>query len=200
MSSSKQKAMRSVRLEIIAWSALLLGLFLINTGYTSADLFAERNVHAKATATTLSMGVLNTANNKKADRLFDTTDMVPEGFDVGALRVKKLGKMDFTYRISPVQVAGDQAFCDALDIEVWKKTEVVYTGTLSQLHVDSTITTTKPDDWVFFVKFDHNDPSLKNKSCTFDIRFKTYRGTDIENTHGFYSRSFIHNTITSGTW
>lgn len=193
--------MRSLRIELISCFALLLGLFLLHTGYTSADIFAERRVTASIRATTLAMGVLHSANNRPADRLFTIDDMVPDGFDVAALRVKKLGKMGFTYRISPHDMSGDIELCEALNIEVWKKTEVVYTGKLQDMIVDSTLTTTKPDDWIFLASLGSDGNSLKNKSCTFDIRFKTYKGNAVEALTGFFSRRYIRNTVsTAQNW
>ncbi len=193
--------MRNLRLQLIAWSTLLLGLFLINTGYTSADLFAERRVSASFSAATLVMNVLKTANNKKADTLFTTYDMVPDGFEVGALRVKKGGKMGFQYRMSTRQLAGDTALCDKLQIEVWKKTESIYNGALKDLRIDSTLDTSKPDDWVYFVRLDDTNKALAHLTCTFDLRFKTYTSTsDVESTKGLYSATNIHNTVTTGTW
>lgn len=193
--------MRNLRLQLIAWSTLVLGLFLLNTGYTSADLFAERRVQASFSATTLLMHILKPASNKKADVLFATYDMVPDGFDVGALRVKKGGKMGFHYRMSARQLAGDSVLCDKLQIEVWKKTESVYNGALKDLRIDSTLETSKPDDWVYFIRLDEDDKALRKRTCTFDIRFKTYTSSsDVENTQGLFSASNIHNTVTTGTW
>ncbi len=193
--------MRSLRIELISCFALLLGLFLLHTGYTSADIFAERRIASHIRATTLAMGVLQSANNREADRMFATDDMVFDGFDVAALRVKKLGKMGFKYRISPHDMSGDSALCEALDIEVWKKTDVVYAGKLTDMIVDSTLTTSKPDDWIFLLSLGSDDAALKDKSCTFDIRFKTYNGNNVESTSGFFSRRYIHNRVsTAQNW
>ena len=86
--------MLSLRIQSVFFIMLFLALFLLNTGHTDADLFAERIVNNNHfSATTLSFSQRHTANNSYIDQLFRTINIQPEGFDLGAVRIKKDGKL-----------------------------------------------------------------------------------------------------------
>lgn len=117
----------SVRSQIVFTTLLILGLFLLNTGHTDADIFAERTVRGNAfTATTLDFSQRHSANNSQLNLMFNTQGYLPEGFDLRGLRIKKEGKMDFRYRIKTVIKNGDTNFCNSLSLQLIQNWQAKY--------------------------------------------------------------------------
>lgn len=192
--------MLSHRTQSIFFIFLFLALFLINTGYTDADLFAERIVRNNHfSATTLSFSQRHTANNGYINQLFRTINFQPEGFDLGAVRIKKDGKLNFKYRLKTIKISGDDNLCQNLTLDVMQKGNYKYQGKLMEFVLDSNINDSKPEDWIFFVGLDDDSNTLKNKTCEFNFYFKTWRD-DPESKKGFYAERSLYNIISSGSW
>ena len=193
--------MLSSRTKIILIIILFISLFLIYTDRTDADLVAERTVkNNKFTATTLSFSQRHTANNSHILMLFRTMGIQPDGFDVGAVRIKKDGKLNFKYHMKTVKVNGDDGFCQALNIQVMQKGVFKYQGKLVDLSLDSNVDNSNPQNWIFFISLDDDSTSLQNKNCEFNFDFKTWRNTPDQNLGGFYAQRLLHNNISSGNW
>jgi hypothetical protein len=179
---------------------LVLALFLLNTSRTDADLFAERIVRSNHfSATTLSFSQRHTANNSYINQLFRTINIQPEGFDLGAVRIKKDGKLNFKYRLKTIKTNGDNSFCQALTLDVMQKGIYKYQGKLMDFIFDSNINDSQPQDWIFFIGLTDDNISLKNKTCEFNFYFKTWRN-DPESKKGFYAERSLYNIISSGSW
>lgn len=193
--------MLSLRIRIILIFLLIMAYFLINTGYTDADIFAERIVqHNRFSAMTLNFSALNSANNNPVSYLFRTNGMQPGGFDLSAVRIKKSDGMNFKYRLKVSNTIGDDVLCKSLKVEVLQRNwSIKYEGKLGDLIIDSIIDSDAPNDWIFFISFDDDDNALQNKICEFSFDFKTYRDNPDE-TGGIYAERLVNNTIYSGTW
>lgn len=187
----------NTKYKIILFAVFFISFFLTFTLYTSADLRAQRIVPVKFIATTLSFGQQHTANNSPIDSLFNTVGIRPGGFDVKAVRIQKTGKMNMKYRLTMIKTGGSDLFCNELNLQVLYKGTQKYEGKLKDVAIDSQLQGTERDDWIFFVSFDNENPSLKNKNCEFDFQFKTYRDNPSEQTTGFYAIKKIGNVITS---
>jgi len=106
----------STRSQVVFTILLILGLFLLNTSHTDADIFAERTVRGNAfTATTLDFSQRHSANNSQLNLLFNTQGYLPDGFDLRGVIIKKEGKMDFRYRMKTVVKNGDPDFCNSFE-------------------------------------------------------------------------------------
>lgn len=191
--------MLSTRKKITLLCVMIIGLFLLKTEYTDADLTAERAVSHKYKVSTLQIGQLHTANNKKINTLFRTYDIVPDGFDVGSVRIKKDGQLDFKYHIKTEILSQDATLCNGLSIEILKGRTQQYKGSLNTVSVFSEINNNKKEDFIFFVSLESNNANLKNKQCDFNIVFKTYR-TNPEEKKGLWSETKLNNIVTSGNW
>lgn len=192
--------MLSQRTQVIFYIFLFLSLFLLNTGHTDADIFAERVVRANHfSMSTLSFSSRHTANNSYISSFFRTTGFQPEGFDLEAVRINKDGILNFKYRLKTVKINGDDNFCQALDLEVMQKGSYKYQGKLMDFIYDSTVNDSKPQDWIFFILLNDDSSSLKNKTCEFDFYFKTWR-EDPESKKGLYAERKLYNIISSGSW
>lgn len=192
--------MLSTRTQTVCAVAIVLALFLFNTGHTDADIFAERIVRNNHfSATTLSFSERHTANNSAITQLFRTINLQPEGFDLGAVRIKKEGKLNFKYRLKTVKTNGDDTFCQSLHLDVMQKGIYKYQGKLMDVSIDATVDNDKPQDWIFFVGLDDTSSTLQNKTCEFNFYFKTWRN-DPDSKKGLYAERNLYNIITSGSW
>jgi hypothetical protein len=192
--------MLSSRTYTILVIILLVGYFLIHTQKTDADLVAERVVtDNRFTATTLSFSSRHTANNTTLETFFNTNGFLPNGFDVKGVRIKKEGKLNFKYKVRAVKTSGSDLLCGALELTVMQEWQKKYEGPLLNFSQDSIIDSEVPEDWVFFLSLNEKSLDLKNKSCQFELVFKTYR-TDPESRAGFFAERKLTNSITSGSW
>lgn len=189
------------RIKIALTIIIFLGIFLIHTQYTDADIFAERNVQGNSfRATTLNFTVRNTINNAIIPALFNTTQIQPEGFDLGALKIKNESEKNIKYRLKVKKINGDEEFCNTLNIQVMTKSWTQkFNGKLMNLVVDSTMNSEALDNFIFFVSLDSNNSGLKNKICQFELDFRTYRNNP-EGEAGIYAQRLINNLVTSGYW
>ena len=179
---------------------LIVGLLLSFSGFTDADLVAERLVKGNFfEMTTLSFGSLHTANFSKLPYLFNTSGFKPGGFDIKAVKIKKEGKMDFHYRISAS--LSPSPLCDAFNFKIFDQGfREKYSGKLKDLAFDSQIPETGEEIWILLLELPQNTPSsLQNQSCEFDLIFKTWRNNPQEQ-GGFYAERVLKNTLTSGAW
>lgn len=193
--------MLNVRIKSVLISLMLLGIFLINTQYTDADIFAERNVkNNKFSATALNFFAGNTVNNSSASYLYKTIGILPDGYDFEAIRIKRDENFNFKYHLKAIKANGDNALCDSLNLQVLKRDLTkVFSGKLINLSIDSEISTNNREDWIFLLSLDQDDTNLKNKICEFSFDFKTFRINSSEK-GGIFAQRIITNIVSSGNW
>ena len=189
------------RIKRLALFSIFLYVFLINTKYTSADIFAERMVRNN-NFTTISLDFFTKAshNNNQLTNLFHTLGIQPGGFDLGAVRINANAGDGFKYRAKTVVVNGDSSFCEALKVEVYdRKFNEKFSGRLVDLSLDSQVEKGEMKDFIFLVSLDNNQESIKNKICEFNFDFKTYRDNPDEQ-GGIFAQRKVENIISSGNW
>lgn len=180
---------------------ILLYLFLIKTGYTDADIFAERTVsHNKFSALAIDFSIKNSFNNTTINSLFYSLGIVPSGFDLGALRLKANENNKFSYRVKTIKTNGDDLFCKSLRVKIFDRNFFqIYNGSLADLFFSSRFTNSNPKDFIFFISLDDQNSELKNKICEFNFDFKTYRDNPDEQ-GGIFAQRLINNVISSSNW
>lgn len=185
----------------LALLLIFLYIFLIGAGYTAADIFAERVVvHNSLVATSLDFTVLTSLNRNRITTLFRSIGIEPDGFDMGVLRVKREGVNVFKYQLKTAKTNGDDLFCGKLNLDVRSRTfGKIYSGRVMDLAVNSSLTSGSPNDWVFLVSLDDQDPSLQKKICEFNFDMKTYRDQPGER-GGLFAQRLISNIVSSGIW
>lgn len=193
--------MLNVKVKIIFGFLFLVYILLVNTQYTDADLFAERMVqHNRFSITTLDFSARHSANSGSVSYIFRTIGLQPGGFDLGAVRIKKEGQLDFKYRLKVTKTSGDDSFCSALNVQVLQKNLTSkYQGKLMNLSIDSNITDNVLEDWIFFISLDDKNGALQNKICEFNLDFKTWHNQPDEKS-GIYAQRILNNVISSGNW
>ncbi len=193
--------MLSRRTRIILLIILFTSCFLLNTNRTDADLVAERVVrNNRLTATTLSFSQRHTANDSHLSLLFNTVGLLPGGFDLAAVRLKKEGKLNFKYQLKVNKTGGDDLFCQALKIQVMQQGSFKFEGSLLDLVIQANINEENlQHDWIFFISLEDNNANLRGKNCQFDFYFKTFR-TNPQERKGFYAERTLTNNILSGFW
>jgi hypothetical protein len=125
--------------------------------------------------------------------------MQPNGFDIGAVRIRKEGSLDFKYRMSIQVISQDKTLCNALEMETLLNRDQKYNGSLESLIIDSEINGSERENFIIFINLNSNNAELKNKQCDFNIVFKTYR-TDPAVKKGLWSETVLNNIVTTGNW
>ena len=177
-----------------------MGLVLINTERTDADLVAERRQQDNTfAATTLSFSNRNTANFDVVSWFFTTNHLQPNGYDLHALRVQKDGEMEFNYDIRVTNTNTD-ALCNSLELTILKDFQEVYKGALSATHIERSISKEGFDDLIFMVKLKSNEASLRQKQCNFTLAMKTFKKSSDEKEEGLWAKQELQNSVQTGTW
>jgi len=189
--------MLNIRVRSILIFLIVLFIFLVNTHYTDADIFAERVVRENHfSMTTLDFSTRHSASHSKTSYLFHTVQLQSGGFDVGAIRIKKEGKLGFKYHIKAVKKSGDNEFCNALNIQVLQRNLTPkFEGKLMNLSINSEINNNTPEDWIIFISLDESEDQ-HNKICEFNFNFKTWRDQPGED-KGIYAERILSNTVSS---
>lgn len=194
--------MANIRTKFALLCLISLGLFLIYTGYTDADLFAERNVVRNILkAISRNIFTLTTTSSSPLDQGFVIIGMLPKGFDVHSFRVKKDIQSKMQYVIKPVKTNGDDNLWNELTIDILDgNLNKKYSGKLSQMSLSSTITKDEPDDWIAIIRFDKSDTNLKNKLCEFDLIIRTWEVQSDEEPKGIYAQRKLRSSVSTGNW
>ncbi|MFA5886794.1 MAG: hypothetical protein WC863_03360 [Patescibacteria group bacterium] len=178
---------------------ILLYVFLIKTGYTDADIFAERVVSRnKFSVMTLDFSTKSSFNNSPVTSLFHSLGIQPNGFDLAAAKVKAETDAKFKYHLRAVKTNGDDFFCSQLQVRVFNRNFLeIFSGSL--LNLSFSTANSNPRDFIFFVSLSGQDQALQNKICEFNFDLKTYRDQPDEQ-GGIFAQRLISNVISSGNW
>jgi len=176
---------------------ILFFLFIMNlvfTGTTDADMIVTKEITQNEwSATTLEFSGRDTASGTATNLLFNTVGIRPGGYQIKAIRLQKDGKMDFDYDITSRITAGDPLFCSNLSITIMENWQKKYYGKIDSMSVTRKMEESGKNDWVIILSLDSNDSQNSNKSCSFDLIFKT-NGT------GFSDIKSVENQVSSGDW
>src|SRR3989339_1392906 len=192
--------MLNTRIRIMLLLMMSMGLWMLKTHATSADLVAERKVQGNHfSITTLSFININTANFSQLISFFNTDGIVPGGFDAKTIRIEKDGKMHVQYSLLTIERGGNTNFCHTLDLQIVRRdlTEV-YNGKLMNLSLQDNLQDGDIEEWILFLSLSASDDSLKNKQCDFDLYMRTYRNSPGENFKGIHAKRTLTSTVTSG--
>lgn len=189
--------MGNVHTKVALILILLLGIFLMRTQKTSADIFDEETIRGnKFVATTLEISARNSATFDKETSFFQLNGMRKGGFAVRGLRIKKDGKMNFHYRMSSHINSESGNLCHILNVSVYDRAfHQVYSGELSGFLMDRDIDSSGIDEWIVLLAF-NTDLTGSTHQCNFDIVIKTWR-TSADEKGGFYDKKILQNTITA---
>ncbi len=184
-----------------SWLLILLYIFLIQSNYTDADIFAERTItENRMTAIVLDFSTRKTFNNNITNNLFSSFGFLPGGVDVAGIRIKGETDQDFKYYLKTIRIDGDDNFCENLQVRALDKNfKTIYNGSISDLALQSTISGEGNNYWIFAIGFNNTDANLKNKRCEFDFYFRTYRQNTNEE-GGIFAERKINNVVASGEW
>lgn len=192
--------MLNVKTKIVFVFLIVTGLFLRNTGFTDADLFAQRQVFNNVFSfSTISFSSQNTANNTRQSRIFDVTGIIPQGFAVSSFRLRKDGQLNFKYHIKTNFIGGYQPFCDALSVKLMQDTTFKYRGLLKDIDYSSMLSDNQYHDWVMWLELQSDNADYKNKSCQFEVVVRSWRQNVDEKT-GIFAQQQLLASVTSGNW
>lgn len=196
-SKISKKAVINKKTKFSLILTVLIASVLMFSDVTSADLYVE--VSAKDNnmkATTLQMSTLETSNENNLQSLFQIIGLVPGGFGVKTVRIKKDGIQNFNYQLKSIKVNGDDGLYNGLNLKIMQKDKFIFQGKLSELNQGKTIDSNGKDDWIFFISLDKDVPQSLNKSCEFVFYFKTYRN-NLDETGGLKDEIKLSNFISS---
>lgn len=194
--------MLNVRSRLVLFFLLTVGLFLLYTDRTDADLVAERMVTGnKFSMSTLQLLAGNSYNFVNVGSFFNVLGILPGGFEIHGLRIKKDGKIGFKYSLLTRFTGGDQNACETLQIQALNNWSTKYDGKLLNLKADSDMGANSFDDWVIVVKLPSGaTAAVANKTCNFELVAKTWKNSSTENRVGFWSERVLTNIVTIASW
>lgn len=148
---------------------IIVGIILITTKVTDADLIAIEYIRDHIfMATTLDFSHRQTANDFPTSTLFNVTGLIPGGFQVESVRIKKEGVLNFDYQIT-TEVSGTQSsLCRQLELKVFHNWQSVYSGQLLDFALHGSVDELGADNLVLAIIL----PSEANVSGSCDFNFK----------------------------
>lgn len=181
--------------------SIFLYIFLLTARHTTADIFAERLVrNNQFKVITLDFLSIASYNQTKIDNLFDTNQILPNGYDIKSIRIKNESTQDLKYITKIKSIGNNDILCKNLNLEITDRTfKNIYTGQLLNMSLNKVLEINQTEDWIFIISLDNNLNTLSNKTCEFEIEIKSYRDESNES-GGIYAKRIIRNTITSGQW
>lgn len=185
------------------WLKLLIFAFFIlvaSTKVTDADLIAIEKIRDNFfKALTLDISNKQTANNYPTSQLFNVTGIVPGGFQVESVRIQNDGEIQPNFRIIANKTAGDDTFCNVLNLRILHNWQTVYNAKLMTFSYESTLSNKNYDDLIFIISLDQDIAPLNNRTCQFNFIVYTIQGGDNQQI-GFYDEEVLQNVINSGAW
>lgn len=179
------------------WPKLLvlcIGLILVYSQFTDADFIVRKYLRDNIfRATTLDFSNRQTANEFPTSTLFNITGLIPGGFEISSIRVKKEGEQHFNYQIHP-EITQSSLLCEQLEIAVLTKDLVsLYSGSLINLSLHSSVSQDY-DDLIIMVML--NNDVGKNKRCDFNLVIET-QNQDGQIKQGLWDEEILSNFISS---
>ncbi|MCF7820217.1 MAG: hypothetical protein K9M44_01965 [Candidatus Pacebacteria bacterium] len=181
--------------------SIFLYIFLINSQYTDADIFAERIVKENFfSAVSLDFKTKASFNNYDINNLFYITGALPYGFDVEALKIESSTEREFKYNIRTIKRGGDDYLCSSLYLEVLnRELRNQYRGPLIEFSISSDMIYGSPESFIFLVGLNEGGVELQNKSCNFDFYVRSYRDNPSES-GGIFAERKLNNIISTTEW
>ena len=180
---------------------LFAGISLLLTDVTDADLIDKKTLtDNQLNATTLDFSNLNTINNQNQQILFDIKGILPNGFTLNTFRLKNTGESNIKYQLNFRLIDGDQNFCQNLDLKLTQENTQKFQGKLTDLNIEiPQVSNNQSNDWIFMLALNHDDVSIKSKSCNFAIDIFGWQTNQPKNLGFSHQRSLI-GQVTSGDW
>ena len=174
---------------------LILGIVLVSTRATDADLLDEERIPSNQfEATTLDFSHRRTVNEAAHSSLFSVDGILPSGFQVESVRVKKEGELFFSYAVA-VETVSNSPLCEKLNLRALKNWKEIYYGDLLSFSHTGSVVNAPYEDLVFVLELDNNSPQIKNLECHFSLVFSTIKDK------GFFSdEEKLESRVRSGNW
>lgn len=184
--------------RIVLLVVFVIAVVSAYTQFTDADLFDQEVVTSNSlTATTLDFSTNDTANESVKSLFYSVSGMIPSGFQVESVRLKKAGSLPFRYAVSAQKTGGADSLCSSLQLVVLQEWTPIYSGPLLNLNYSGELAEAENwEDLVFVVKLESGDASLANQSCGFDFTFTTQK----EAGDRFSDQEVLQNTVSTGSW
>ncbi len=175
-----------------------LAVFSAYSQFTDADLSDQQLVGTHSlTATTLDFSSSDSATETNKSMLFSIVGMTKHGFQIGSVRIKKVGELPTPFTISVQQTGGDTVLCQALTLVVAKDWNKLAEGSLLAVETSDSVSSEYPyTDYIFAVSLPQSSPEFMNKTCAFTITFQTKKSETV----AFSDTEVVSNTVSTGTW
>ncbi|MCR4326438.1 MAG: hypothetical protein NUV52_02165 [Candidatus Roizmanbacteria bacterium] len=187
------------RIHIILVLTIVMGIWFRMSEFTDADISDQVIVPGnRISMMSISLSSTKTVDGMRMITLLQTEGLLPEGFDVGAIRVTQdSSSASLPYRLTAHKKNGDDGLCNALALRVYRTNEIAYQGNLIDVSLSSSIELNGRDDWIFVVSLPSHNTDLKNKLCSVDFVFSTKKDGQ---QGGLYGESHVGSIISTGTW
>lgn len=165
------------------------------TEMTDADLSVEKIVaNNRIRATTLELGSQSTVNRQPINLWFQTVGLLPDGFDVRAVKIKNIGELDYKISGGYQQIGGSEMACSQLNLKLINLAgQVKYDGKANQFNWELELKSGDEENLIGILQL--KGGGGQNLSCQFDLVFKTKRPNQGES-GGFKDEKRLTNLVT----
>lgn len=182
--------MKAINSKIIKFLFLAFSLSFALVRTTDADLLVRKFIEDNFfRGTTLDFANKQTANEFASSSLFTISSMIPTGFAVESIRIKKEGELATEFNISTQITSSESDFCNFLNLKILENWEIKFDGSLTSLSYQSDIPDKGYKDFVFVLTYPEGGTFL-NKSCQFNFIFDS-----INNIGGFSDQEILENNV-----
>ncbi|MEA3452840.1 MAG: lamin tail domain-containing protein [Patescibacteria group bacterium] len=176
-------------------SILLLIVLNGSMFFTVGETFGFFTDVEKNQDSSFEIGILDFSLNSTGNFAEAVT---PTQTSVQNISVLNPGTLGFQYSISATDFSG--ALCDHLLLTSTLDGLPKYSGALTSLTDYAVGEFSDPDDWVFTVTLDGDNPAYQGESCSFKFLFNGWQTNFLDNTQGFTDTEEVLNIVYAGTW
>ncbi|MFA5169073.1 MAG: hypothetical protein WC530_11155 [Candidatus Omnitrophota bacterium] len=130
------------------------------------------------------------------DKEFSLQNLTPCFTATKTVELKKNGN-PFQYSLKAENLSG--TLCGNLELTAWRNAFQEYSGSLAGLDL-SAFEFQEPDVWDFEISLDGGDPSLQNKSCQFDLSFRSWQTNIADFSIGFSDIEVLSDSAETKSW
>jgi hypothetical protein len=152
----------------------IIGLILLNSNYTNADLIDEVSVNANTLkATTLSISIQNTIDNTQKPYIFNINKFQKGSLDATTIRIRNTGKEKTKYFLN-INSINNNEVCQQPTLKILKDDKIIYSDKIINLNLEmSEINSNEKNDLIFLLSLNENINQNSPTPCEYQLNINT---------------------------
>ncbi len=185
----KQKRYKLIGKIFLKILAVVLVIELNGSGIFSAGVAFAYFIDHEIGNTLFGAGTLDFSLNNDTWQLATTSvSLLPGDFVEKNIAVTNEGNLNFQYSVNFIKTAGDDDFCNGLDLIAKVDSVIIYNGKLIDFFATTTFTTSSANIWNFQAGLSSASITYFDKKCEFKFNFIGWQ-ENLENfTNGFWDQ------------